>query len=94
MLILVHIDLSGADLALFEDYERAALALLPLHGARVEERLRAADGQSEVHLLYFPDPAALDAFRADPRRAALQHLWQSAGATSALCMVERLEHDA
>jgi uncharacterized protein (DUF1330 family) len=57
-------------------YEDAVLALLPDHGARVLYRGRRAAGQAEalpleVHLLWFPDRAAFDAYLDDPRRAAL-----------------------
>jgi hypothetical protein len=57
-------------------YEDAVLALLPDHGARVLYRGRRAQGQPEVlplevHLLWFPDRAAFDAYLGDPRRAAL-----------------------
>lgn len=90
MLILVNVDISGADLALFDDYEARALALLGNHGARLEERLRSTDGQSEMHLLYFPDPEALNAFRADPDRAALQDMWRRCGASSVLTEMVRL----
>ena len=61
MLVLVQIDLSQAELALFDAYEAEVLPLLGKYGARLEERLRAEDGNSEVHLLYFPDDQALDA---------------------------------
>lgn len=59
-----------------EAYEDEVLALLPEHGARALHRLRArderrADEPDEVHLLEFPNAAALDGYLADPRRAAL-----------------------
>jgi uncharacterized protein (DUF1330 family) len=57
-------------------YEDAVLALLGDHGARVLYRGRRAHGEDaslpfEVHLLWFPDQAAFDAYIADERRAAL-----------------------
>lgn len=90
MLMLVTIDLSAADVALFDAYETEVLGLLAHHGARLEERLRAADGRSETHLLFFPDAAALEALRADPDRASLQDLWRRSGASSVLIEVTRL----
>jgi uncharacterized protein (DUF1330 family) len=90
MLVFVHLDISGADLALFETYETEVLALLARHGAAVEERLRSTDGRSEMHLLHFPDAEALAAFREDPARAALQDLWRRCGATSTLSQVTRI----
>lgn len=91
MLILVQIDLSDADIALFDAYETQVLALLGNHGARLIERLRAVDGCSETHLLEFPDADALGAFRADPARAALQDMWLRCGASSTLSEVVRLD---
>ncbi len=90
MLLMVQIDLSNADLALFEDYETQALALLGKYGARLEERLRSTDSASETHLLFFPDEDAFDAFRADPDRAAMQDGWAACGASSKIMRVERL----
>lgn len=90
MLLLVQIDLSHADVARFEAYEAAVLALLPGHGGRLEARLRSTDGRSEFHVVAFPDAAAAAAFRTDPRRAALQGLWAESGATSVVTEVARI----
>jgi uncharacterized protein (DUF1330 family) len=90
MLILVQIDISQAKMPEFEAYEAQVLALLGNHGATLVERLRSTDGKREVHLLDFPDPESLDAFRADPARAALQDLWLQCGASSSLSEVRRL----
>ena len=90
MLILVQIDLAHADLPLFEAYEEKVLALLGDHGGALKERLRSADGHSEVHLIDFPDAQALDAYRNDPRRIAMQHMWQGCGAGAVTIEVERL----
>lgn len=92
MLILVQIDISETEIALFEDYETQALALLGKHGGELLERLRSTNEKSEVHLLYFPDTDALGAFRADPARAALQEPWLKCGASSSLTEVRRLSH--
>jgi hypothetical protein len=51
-------------------YEELVLGLLPGHGALVERRVRSADGCTEAHLLSFPSREAIDAFDADPHRAA------------------------
>jgi len=87
MLILVEIDLSNADLALFDAYEAQVLVLLSGYGANLIERLRSTDGMAEFHLLEFPNETALDAFRSDPVRASLQELWDRCGATSTLTPV-------
>ncbi len=52
------------------------LPLLADHGARIVYRGRRAAGQDaalpvEIHLLWFPDQDAYEAYLADPRRAAL-----------------------
>jgi hypothetical protein len=82
LLRLVTIDLSQADLDVFERYEASVLALLPKHRGRLELRVRALDGQTETHLLYFPDEQAFDAFRSDPARLMLADEWKRCGALS------------
>lgn len=89
--MLAQIDLSCADLGLFEKYEAAVLAQLEKYGARLEERLRSTDGTAELHLLYFPDAESLTAFRGDPVRASAQEIWEQSGASSTLTEVARLK---
>lgn len=91
MLMLAQIELSRANLALFDEYEAKVLTLLEQYGARLEERLRFTDGTAELHLLYFPDAKALAAFRGDPMRASVQHIWEQSGASATLKEVARLE---
>jgi hypothetical protein len=43
--------------------------------------LRGSDGQVEVHVLRFPSAGALDAYRADPGRATVAHLFEQSGTT-------------
>jgi uncharacterized protein (DUF1330 family) len=90
MLILVQIDISEADMALFEAYENQALAILGNHGGQLLERVRSTDGKGEIHLLHFPDSSAFDAFCADPARTALQELWFRCRASSTVTEVQRL----
>jgi hypothetical protein len=64
---------TGAAASAFED---EVLPLLAEHGGRVLYRGRRIPGQDaglpwEVHLLWFPRRAALDAYLADDRRSAL-----------------------
>jgi uncharacterized protein (DUF1330 family) len=75
MQILVTLDLTKADMTLFEAYEAKVLALLPRHGARLDLRVRSLDGLSEVHLIRFPDAAAFEAYRFDPDRIAEAETW-------------------
>ena len=74
----------AAGVAAFAAYEEAVLPLLPEHGARLDLRLCAAGGRVELHLLWFPDAQALEAYRADPRRAAAGDLLTASGAVTEL----------
>ncbi|WP_436495951.1 hypothetical protein [Actinokineospora sp. HUAS TT18] len=74
-------------LAAFDAYEAAVLPLLADHGGRLERRLRSVDGGTEIHTVSFTDPAGLDAYRADPRRAAAAHLLAESGAAVELLQV-------
>jgi len=60
-------------------YEDEVLALVPVHGGRVVQRVRALPGQdptlpTEVQVVEMPDDAALAAYLADPARVALAGL--------------------
>ena len=88
MLRLVTIDLTGADLERFESYEDTVLSLAGKHGGRLELRLRAVDGSSETHLLFFPDTQAFENYRADPERLSAQDVWRASGAKSSVIEVE------
>jgi uncharacterized protein (DUF1330 family) len=88
MLQLVTIDLSDADIALFESYEAKVLALLAAHGGRLKARVRALDGRSETHLLFFPDAEAFDGFCWNPDRIAALDEWDRSGATAVVTPVE------
>jgi len=88
LLRLVTISLSNADVHAFEAYEEKVLALVPQHDGRLEMRLRSLDGQTETHVLYFPDEQAFDRFRSDPRRIALAPEWEQSGAKSEATWVE------
>jgi hypothetical protein len=90
MLRLVTIDLSEADIGLFVRYESKVLPLLRKHGGRLELRVRATDGRSETHLLYFPDLQAFERFRSDPVRLAAAGEWERSGARSVVLDVERI----
>ena len=79
---LVTIDLTRADLTLFESYEAKVLPLVEKYGGRLELRLRSVDGRSETHLLYFPDADSYEAYRADPARVAALSEWERSGASS------------
>lgn len=90
MLVLVEIDLTGADLDLFEQYEEQVLARLAEYGASVEARVRSVDARREVHLLRFPNSQAREDFLSDPIRLATQELWARCGASVASSEVTRI----
>ena len=90
MLIFVEIDLTAADLPLFEAYEAQVLRLLGKYDATLEARHRALDDSREFHLLRFPDAAAREAFRADPARLAAQEMWVKCGASAVSREVSRI----
>jgi uncharacterized protein (DUF1330 family) len=85
---LVTIDLTDADVAMFEAYEAKVLPLVEKHGGRLELRVRALDGRSETHLLYFPDAKAAEDYRADPARIAVLGEWEACGAKAVVQDVE------
>ena len=60
--------------ALLVEYEDAVLALIPAHGGRVIERVRAeqpGDGPYEVQLIELPSDEALAAYMSNPVRVEL-----------------------
>lgn len=87
MLLMVTISLSNADVAAFDQYEAQILPRLGQYGGQILHRLRAADGQSEFHLLEFASAEALAAFQADPIRASLQQYWIASGASATITAV-------
>jgi hypothetical protein len=90
VLILVRIDLSQADLVLFNRYEEQVLRLLDTHSGRLEMRVRSVDHSSETHLLFFESRKSFDEFLADPARAELQPEWQACKATSYVSEVQTI----
>jgi uncharacterized protein (DUF1330 family) len=60
------------------EYEDQVLDRLATYGARIVQRVRASDADSdaafETHLLEFPSEAELDEYMADPQRLALSDL--------------------
>jgi hypothetical protein len=83
---VVLVDVPTGGFTAFRQYENAVLALLADHAGRLERRIRSTHGHREVHILWFPDTRALDAFRADRRRAG--HLLEASGARTELFAVE------
>jgi hypothetical protein len=90
MLLLATFDLSGADIALFEEYEAAVLPLLERHGGRLLQRVRSLDQAFEIHLLEFDREGGFDGYRLDPERLVAQALFERCGAESVLTPVTRV----
>ena len=82
MFILSEIDLSAADIELFEAFEMAVLPRLAIYGARLESRLRSVDQTRELHILYFPDSDHLSQYINDPVRQEEMQRWKACGARS------------
>ena len=80
MLVVVTARIPPSGVRAFAAYEDAVLPLLAHHGAVLERRLRTPDGTREVHVLRFPDRAALEAYDRDPRRQSHTPLLAASGA--------------
>jgi hypothetical protein len=82
---IVRIPVEGV--ADFHRYESLVLPLLAKYGARLERRLRSADGTFELHLLWVPSVDALERYRTDPERVAALPLFERSAATAELLEV-------
>lgn len=87
-------------IAAFRAFERHAAAVMADHGGRIERAVvvdpdPASPTLREVHVVTFPDAAALAAYRADPRLAARAHLRDAAvTATEVLAGVDGPDYHA
>jgi hypothetical protein len=90
MRLIADIDLSEASIGIFEAYERTVLPRLSVYGGRLEMRVRSADQQREIHLLFFPDRESLVSYLDDPVRQSVMDQWDSCGATSSTVEVEAI----
>ena len=73
----------------FRAFERCAAAVMADHGGRIERTVVGpAEGRpdllTEVHVVTFPDAAALAAYRADPRLGDVAHLRAAAVVSTAI----------
>ena len=83
-----------AGLNAFRAYEDAVLPLLRDHGGVPRQRLRTADGMTEIHVIWFPSPSHLNNYRADPRRAAHASTFDASGATAEVMTVRDVEGES
>jgi|GEM_PF-929921 len=89
---LVVLDLSNADIQLFENYERQVLPLLGKYGGKLELSVRCIDAMTETHLLHFPDITHFEQFLSDPNRAALKDEWTLTGVKSTITDVVQVDY--
>ena len=89
LLLVARIPQPGV--AAFQQYEATVLPLLADHGGTLERRLRNADGTFEAHVVHFSSEAALDRYRADPRRAAAHPLLLDSAATLEVTVVDDVD---
>lgn len=90
---LVMIDLTNADMAIFEAYEAKVIPRLEEYGGSLETRVRSLDETLETHLLYFPNPQSFNDYLSDPVRLALASEWAQCGASSQIIEVEKVATD-
>jgi uncharacterized protein (DUF1330 family) len=71
VILIVILTIAEGMAARFRAYEQQAAIILARHGAAIERIIAIAAPPREVHIVRFPDEAALAAYRADPALAAL-----------------------
>ncbi|HEY1932877.1 MAG TPA: hypothetical protein VGG99_12760 [Acetobacteraceae bacterium] len=86
LLLIARIPPNGV--AAFQEYEARVLPILAAHGGVLQRRLRSADQQIEVHVVWFPSAAQFDAYRNDPRRTEHAALLERSGASSELLRLD------
>lgn len=89
---LVVIDLTSANIDLFESYERKIIPLLSKYDAQLELSVRSVDGTTETHVLYFPDKMLFQGFLSDPVRTALKDELMRTGAISTISDVVQVDY--
>jgi len=83
MLLVVILTVRPEALDAFRAFERQAARIMARHGGRIERAIVIPPGPpgpsfKEVHLVSFPSPEALAAYRADPALQALTPLRETA----------------
>jgi len=89
---LVVLDLSSANIDLFESYERKVIPLLSKYEGKLELSVRSVDGTTETHVLYFSDNLRFEGFLSDPSRVALKDNWARSVVVSAISDVEQVSY--
>jgi uncharacterized protein (DUF1330 family) len=78
LVVVAILTVRKAALEDFRAFERRAASVMAAHGGSFERTVTVSEGGppgtvKEVHVLAFPDRPSFDAYRADPRLAALRH---------------------
>jgi uncharacterized protein (DUF1330 family) len=79
LILTIRLWLNTSDTAAYEDFERTAARIMAKHGGRIERVIRIntsddPDAPFEIHIVSFPDHAAFDSYRNDPKTHALAEL--------------------
>ena len=82
MILVATLTVKPGGLTAFRSYERQAAAIMQRHGGRIERTVSLWENQEddffrEVHLVHFPSPEALAAYRDDADFKALTELRES-----------------
>jgi uncharacterized protein (DUF1330 family) len=82
MMLVATLTVKPGKLEQFRDYEGRAARLMERHGGRIERTValwenNEDDFYREIHVVFFPTPEALAAYREDPDFLALGELRES-----------------
>ncbi len=89
--LVVALWLKDDNVAAFESFEEQAAAVMARHDGRIESVVRCSGNSGEpfeVHIVTFPDAAALRAYREDALMAALRPLRERAIARTEIWLGE------
>jgi uncharacterized protein (DUF1330 family) len=93
LVVVAILTVRKAALEDFRAFERHAAAVMKAHGGGFARTVSVSEGApagtvKEVHVLAFPDRPSFDAYRADPRLAALRHLRERSVVSTDILMGE------
>ena len=79
MILVATLTVKPGGLTAFRNYEKKAAAIMQRHGGRIERTVSLWENMEddffrEVHLVYFPSPEALAAYRDDAEFKTLAEL--------------------
>jgi uncharacterized protein (DUF1330 family) len=93
LVVVAILTVRKAALEDFRAFEHRAASVMAAHGGSLERTVTVSEGAppgtvKEVHVLAFPDRPSFDAYRADPRLAALRHLRERSVVSTEILMGE------